>query len=93
MSLTDFSDPETVYKLAKRIYGKDTEIKPSTRQGKKYMILNPETDKWVHFGQMGYQDFTKHKNILRRERFRTRNKRWSTQDEYTPGFLSYVLLW
>jgi hypothetical protein len=24
------------------------------------MILNPNTNKWVHFGQLGYQDFTKH---------------------------------
>jgi hypothetical protein len=42
---------------------------------------------------MGYEDYTKHKNEIRRKSFLTRNKEWSKQDMYTPGFLSYYLLW
>ena len=93
MSLTDYSNPDVVYDRAKKLYGKDTLIKPSTRQNKKYMILDPYNNKWVHFGQMGYQDFSKHKNLIRREKFIIRNRSWALQDVYTPGFLSYVLLW
>lgn len=91
--LSDFSTPEIVYKKAKKIYGPNTQIKESTRKDKKYMILNPETNKWVHFGQLGFEDFTKHKDPKRREAFRIRNKKWSKQSPYTPGYASYYLLW
>ena len=91
--LEDYTTPSVVYKLAKKYYGSDVEIKPSTRNGKKYMLYNPHTDKWIHFGAYGYEDYTKHFDPKRREAFRVRNKKWSTQDKYTPGFASYYLLW
>jgi hypothetical protein len=93
MTLEDYSNPSAVYRLARTIYGDDVELKPSSRTDKKYMILNPNTDKWIHFGQMGYQDYTKHRSEFRRRNFRTRNKRWASQDKYTPGYMSYHLLW
>lgn len=91
--LTDYSTPEIVYKKARHIFGSDVEIKPSTRKDKKYMLLNPETNKWVHFGQYGMEDYTKHKNNDRMMKFRTRNNRWANANEYSPAFLSYWLLW
>ena len=27
------------------------------------MLFNPTTSKWIHFGQMGYEDYTKHKVV------------------------------
>jgi hypothetical protein len=33
------------------------------------MILNPNTNKWVHFGQIGFEDFTYHKDEERRLRY------------------------
>ena len=91
--LTDFSTPSIVYGKANHYFGNDVEIKPSTRKDKKYMLLNPQTDKWVHFGQMGYQDYTKHKDEKRRDAFRRRNHKWKDTDPYTPSYLSYWLLW
>ena len=88
-----YSNPKTVFLKAKRLLGKDVEIKLSTRKDKKYMILNPENDKWVHFGQMSYQDYTKHKDKLRREMFINRNHKWAYNDVYTPSYLSFYLLW
>ena len=91
--LTQYSNPEEVYHKAKRIFGNDVNIKESSRQDKKYMIFNPETNKWVHFGYYGMEDYTKHKNLLRREKFRARNHKWANKPPYSPAFLSYWLLW
>jgi len=88
-----YSDPKTVFKLAREIYGDDVNIKVSNKKDKKYMILNPETNKWIHFGLMGYEDYTKHKDIMRRDNFLKRNKKWENMEPYTPAFLSYHLLW
>ncbi len=93
--IEEYSNPQMVFQKAKMMYGDDVEIKLSTRKDKKYMLLNPNNNKWVHFGTMKppMEDYTKHKDKIRRDKFRIRNKKWSTQDEYTPGFLSYYLLW
>ena len=91
--IEDYSNPKIVFQRAKRIFGDDVQIKLSTRKDKKYMFLNPETNRWAHFGFYGMQDYTKHKDKLRRDKFRMRNKKWSYQEPYTSGYLSYVLLW
>lgn len=65
----------------------------STRKGKKYMVRNPETGKLVHFGDLFMEDYTKHLDKERRERFRTRNARFKGRDRYSPAYLSYWLLW
>lgn len=88
-----YSNPKKVFKLAKDLYGDDVEIELSTRKDKKYMILNPNNNKWVHFGQYGYEDFTKHQDIERRDNFLKRNKKWENMGEYTPAFMAYHLLW
>lgn len=69
------------------------EVLPSTREKKKYMVLNPETNKYIHFGEMGYEDFTKHKDEERRENFLIRNKKWEKAPVFTPRYLSYHFLW
>lgn len=88
-----YSNPKQVLKDAKKLFGNDVEIKISTRKDKKYMIKNPENDKWVHFGQMFYEDYTKHKDKKRMERFRIRNHKWANANEFSPAYLSYHLLW
>lgn len=86
-----YSNFNKVFFKAKKIFGNKVKIKISTRKDKKYMIfLN---NKWIHFGQMGYEDFTKHKDKNRRKWFLNRNKKWRNQKKNTPGFLSYYLLW
>ncbi len=88
-----YSNPNEVFKNAKDFFGNDVIIDYSTRKDKKYRLLNPYNGNWVHFGSMGNEDYTKHKDETRRKSFLTRNKEWSKQDMYTPGFLSYYLLW
>jgi hypothetical protein len=68
-------------------------IYPSTRKDKKYMVMNPYNNKWTHFGLMGYLDYSKNRNIFRRDAFRKRNKKWADAEPYTPAYLSYYLLW
>ena len=88
-----YSTPWTVYQNARNLYGYDVDIKPSTIKDKKYMIYDKDNDKWVHFGQYGYEDYTKHKDEKRRNNFLSRNHKWLKRDKYSPAFLSYNLLW
>lgn len=93
MNIQEYSNPKIVLKKARKLFGNDVMLELSARKDKKYKILNPETNKWVHFGQMGYEDFTKHKDENRRELFRKRNHKWADKYEYSPAYLSYHLLW
>ena len=94
IGIAKYSDPKRVELNSQRLFGADVRIELSDRARNKYMLLNPDTKKFVHFGQMGYEDYTRHRDELRRERFRKRNAKWGKHaDKYTPGFLSYYLLW
>ncbi len=84
-----YSNPQIVFQKFQNLYG--GEIRLSTRKDKKYLILH--NGKWVHFGQMGFQDYTKHLNSKRRDLFKQRNQKWSGAGKYTPAYLSYHLLW
>lgn len=76
-------------------YMKDPiEFDVSTRKDKKYMIRGKFTNnKFIHFGQMGYEDYTKHGSTKRRMAFKERNNKWINKPVYSPAFLSYILLW
>lgn len=87
-----YSDPQKVKQLAKKYLGADIQITYSTKDNKKYMIKTPE-DKWIHFGQIPYEDYTKHQDEERRRLFRNRNKKWKTSPIWSAGWLSYHLLW
>jgi len=91
--LENFSNPTIVSQKAKKIYGNNVEIKPSTRKDKKYMIRNPSTNKYIHFGQLGYEDYTKHQDEKRRENYLKRNAIYKDADRYTAGYMAYHLLW
>jgi hypothetical protein len=90
-----YSNPPEVYRLASKYLGKKAKIGLSTKKNKKYMVTTPE-GKIVHFGQMGYEDFTKHKNKTRRKNYLTRSRKikgnWKS-DKYSPNNLSIHLLW
>ena len=64
----------------------------STRKNKKYMVKKPD-GKMIHFGEIGYQDFTGHQDEKRRENFKKRNKNWKNAEKCTPAWLSYPILW
>ena len=95
--LLTVSNPEKVKKNMKKYFKKDVpELFISNRKNKKYMILNPITNKFVHFGSLIYQDFTKHQNLERQKAYliRASNIRgnWKS-DKYSPNNLSMYLLW
>lgn len=76
--------------------GKTAKLYPSKNKHKKYMIFDPKNKKWVSFGQLGYEDYTKHKNKSRRKNYlaRSRNIRgkWK-KNKYSPNNLSIHILW
>ena len=103
MNLSDYSDFEAVLSRAKLYFGEDVILKKSTRKTKKYMIYNPITNKFVHFGAMGYLDYTKYIQLydletanehrtkyLKRAYFNKGD--WKT-NRYSPHYLSMLLLW
>lgn len=92
MDINQISNPSIVLKKAKEIYGDDVVIDFSTRKNKKYMILNPYTNKFIHFGS-NMPDFTFHKDEQRRLNFLKRNHKWKLSEPYTPAFASFFLLW
>jgi hypothetical protein len=89
--LIKISDPEIVF----RKFHKDhpnVGICFSSRKDKKYMVLHPDTNKFIHFGST-MADYTKNKDEKRLKNFRSRNHKWATADKYTPAYLSYKYLW
>ena len=61
MNLNDYSNYNEVLNQAKRYYGNDVVLLPSTRATKKYMIFDPNASKFIHFGGMGQLDYTKYR--------------------------------
>ena len=95
MLLRTFSDPAEAKRRAKEYLGSDIEIRPSTKKTKKYMVKKP-TGETVHFGAMGYEDFTKHKDPARQENYLKRTAGikgdWK-RDKFSPNNLSRNILW
>lgn len=90
----EYSNPKEAQRMAFKYAG--LELFKSSRKDKKYMILNPYNNKFVHFGAMKYEDYTKHKDEQRRERYlrRANNIRgdWKA-DKYSPNNLAINILW
>jgi hypothetical protein len=84
-----FSNPQEVYNKGRQ-YGLTVYLSPN--KNKKYAIVDPN-NKVISFGQMGYMDYTKHLDEIRREQFLKRNAKWKDAEPYTPAWLSYYLLW
>lgn len=90
--LLEISDPYIVYNKFKKIYPPDSELRISTRKDKKYMLWNPEKEKWFHFGST-MEDYTYHGDKKRRNNFLRRNQKWADADMYSAAYSSYNLLW
>ena len=87
--LRNKSDPEYVMNKAKMM-GLNP-VHESSRKDKKYMVFDGRT--MVHFGQMGYEDATRHHDLDRINRFKKRNWKWQNAPKYSPAYLSWYLLW
>lgn len=90
--ILNYSDPDKVWKNAIKYLKKDIVIALSTKKNKKYMVQNPD-GKFIHFGEMKFKDFTLTRDKEKQRLFKLRNAKWAKQDKYTPGWLSYFLLW
>ncbi len=103
MNLNDYSDYETVLSRAKFYFGEDVKLLQSTRKTKKYMIYNPITKKFVHFGAMGYLDYTKYIQLYDLETANIHRTKYLKRalnikgnwinNQYSPNYLSMLLLW
>ena len=96
--LKKISNPAEVMRKAKDYLGSGVIIHISTQKNKKYMVMNPQTNKYVHFGSFNppLSDFTYHKDNIRRNAYLKRAKNikgnWRN-DKYSPNNLSIHLLW
>lgn len=91
-----WSNPREAQQNAYEYLGPTAHLYLSYKKDKKYMIYDVNNNKWVHFGQMGYQDFLKHKNLLRRHNYIQRasnmHGNWR-ENPYSANNLSINILW
>ena len=95
--LKKYSNPRTAQKRAYAYLGrKNGKLYRSTKKEKKYMVKDPKTGHCVSFGQMGYEDFTKHKDTRRRRNYLTRSAKirgdWKA-NKYSANNLARNILW
>jgi len=96
IELQKYSDPKRVQKNARRYFQDDVTVYVSTNKNKKYMVKNPTNNKYVHFGEIGFEDFTKHKDKKRQSDYLSRATKikgnWKS-NRFSPNNLSINLLW
>jgi hypothetical protein len=72
-------------------------IKPSTSSGKKMMAVFYDTAKkkvkTTHFGASGYEDYTTHGDLQRKQNYLARHNKEDWNDYMTAGSLSRWILW
>ena len=95
-NIRKYSNPEKAQQMAYKYLGKTAKIYPSLNKNKKYRIYDPKHGKWVNFGQIGYEDYTRHKDKTRRRNYLNRSKyirgNWKT-NKYSANNLSRNILW
>lgn len=71
-------------------------LRVSDRPEKKYQVWDAAKGRWVHFGAMGYEDYTKHRDPKRRRSYLSRSGSirgsWRS-DQYSANNLARNLLW
>ena len=94
--LSKYSDFQRAQRKARQYLGNDVVLLISPTKDKKYRIYDPIKNKWVDFGQMSYEDFTKHQDEARRQRYLKRATQikgdWRN-NKYSPNNLSIHILW
>jgi hypothetical protein len=90
------SDFKKAQENAEKYLGKDALLRLSTTKNKKYDVLNPSTGKYVSFGDIRYEDYTKHKDPVRRQAYLKRATKikgdWIL-NKYSPNSLAINILW
>lgn len=91
-----YSNFDKAQEKAEEYLGNDAMLFTSPKPDKKYRIYDPIKCKWVDFGQMGYEDYTKHQDDKRRQRYlnRATNMKGNWRNnKYSPNNLSIHILW
>ena len=94
--LYSVSDPIKAQSNIIKYLGKNKVLYKSSKPSHKYMVLDLINHKWVHFGSIEYEDFTKHQDPLRRKRYlaRATNIKGDWKDnKYSSNNLSINILW
>ena len=96
-SIWKYSNPITSQNKSNHYLGKKRgKLYRSTNKNKKYMIYDDIQHKFVSFGQMKYEDFTKHKSRKRRKNYLTRSAKirgdWR-KNPFSANNLSRIILW
>jgi len=96
MDINKYSNPKQAQAQAFKVLGKDAVLWLSSRKDKKYMVFDPVNNKMVHFGQMGYKDYTLTKDDKKRKAYLARSEKikgnWK-DNPYSPNNLSRMILW
>jgi hypothetical protein len=74
----------------------EVKISKSTRSEKKMMAVFYKDNvkiKTVHFGNVGYEHYSMHKDEERKKRYLERHKKENWNDYMTAGSLAYHILW
>lgn len=91
-----YSNPEVAQNMAYRYLGKTAKLYPARNAAKKYSIFDTHNQRWVNFGQMGYEDYTKHRDRGRRKNYLVRSRsirgNWK-RNKFSPNNLSREILW
>ena len=94
--LRKYSTPAQAQRMAYKYLGKTAKLYPARNPEKKYSIFDPKNNKWVNFGQIGYEDYTKHHSKTRRKNYLNRTKYmrgdWKN-NKYSANNLSRNILW
>ena len=94
--LLKYSNPLKAQSMAYKYLGKSAKLYPARNSAKKYSIFDQKNKKWVNFGQIGYEDYTKHKDKKRRKSYLTRSRgmlgNWK-KNKYSANNLSMHVLW
>lgn len=91
-----YSNPRKAQQMAYKYLGKTAKLYPARNPDKKYSIYDPKNEKWISFGQIGYEDYTKHHNKTRRKNYLNRTKYMSgdwKRNRYSANNLSRNILW
>ena len=94
--LLKYSNPVQAQHMAYKYLGKTAKLYPATNPVKKYSIYDPKNEKWINFGQIGYEDYTRHKDKKRRKNYLNRSRgmkgNWKG-NPYSANNLSIHILW
>ena len=95
-NIKEVSNPDKALANTKKYLGKNAALYPSEKTKYKYKVFNPNTNKFVYFGSMLYEDYLKHGDEIRKKNYLLRSGNikgnWK-DDKYSKNNLSRNILW